>query len=296
MLSKKPFRVHLFKLVQDEDLTPLDALLRSAQLHPLDSRVRKLGTQEYRLEVIEPPTDKIPFWQLDFCKLRYDGGPGKASRDTPIESIDLEDGEGFAEETAVLYDPGRGYLAIQYNHHGPRSGAIAEYLSIFDPDQVNQYEFHLQLNPNAQARLDGKKVFTKLEIKVAPAKLTKAFKKANIALSTALERDQQQFGGDYVTLTVGLENRSPASLKLQKWISAFRQMAGSEHEAVSTLIISGRDDANGTIDAVDLIAEKLETTLSDVGMDAGLRYVRGDRWRALARAYNGWQAKNIIPA
>lgn len=294
MISQKPLRVNLFKLREGDDSSPLSDLLELIDAHTLEQRTRKVGYQYYRLETIEGPHGPRSYWLLDFCKLRYDDGPGRASRVAATKSFDLAEDEGFAEETAALYDPDSGFLAIQYNHHGPRSGVIATYLSAYDHEIVNDYEFMLQLNPDAQARLDNKKIFSKLQIRVAPALLSKAFKRKNVAVVTTLEKTQELYQSDYVAVTVGLEARSNASLSLQRWLNAFKEMATDERKAVDTLVISGRDDAGASLDPVDLINEKLEYEYRDIELDDGRRLTWESRRSALVRSYNGWRKQGLI--
>lgn len=294
MKSKKPFKLHLYKLSVGDGSRPLEETLETISQTDLADRVRKLVTQPYRLEEVRPPTDGAPFWLADFTKVRYDGGPGKASYGTPVESFEMAGGYGFAEETAMLYDPTTGYVVMQYNHHGPRAQAISEYLSIFDLAQPNHYEFHLQLNAAAQARLKNKTIFTRLKIRVAPAKLSDAFRNANVALVTALESQATFVGGDFVIVEIGLERENNGSLKLKKWLPSFIKMANHEHEAVNSLTISGRDGKDQPIDPVDLIHERLETVIRDMPLDAGLRYPAEDRYKALKRAYTGWKKDGNI--
>lgn len=294
MKSKKPFKLHLYKLSVGDGSRSLEETLEALSQTNLADRVRKLVTQPYRLEEVKPPTADEPFWLADFTKVRYDGGPGKASDGTPVESFEMAGGYGFAEETAMLYDPKTGYIVMQYNHHGPRAQSISEYLSIFDLEQPNSYEFLLQLNAAAQARLKNKTIFTRLKIRVAPAKLSDAFRKANVSLVTALESQATFVGGDFVVVEIGLERENKGSLKLKKWLPSFIKMANQEHEAVNSLTISGRDGIDQPIDPVDLIHERLETVIRDMPLDAGLRYPTEDRYKALKRAYTGWKKDGNI--
>lgn len=294
MISKKPFRTHLYKLETGEKSQCLEDVIRLAIVTSLDSRTRKLGSQDYRLEDAVIPTEQEPYWILDFTKFRYDGGPGKASESTPVESFMMQGGYGFAEETAVLYDPKNGWLLIQYNHHGPRAQAISDYLSVFDIEKLSEFNFRLQLNLGAQARLKDKKIFTKLHIRVAPDRLSSAYRNANVSLVAALEAQTKTFGGDVVTIEVGLERESKNSLNILKWIPSFLSMASEERDAVSSLTISGKDDLEYAIDPVDLIKERLEIVIKDLRLDDGLRYPQEDRYNALKRAYNGWIAEGVI--
>lgn len=294
MKSKKPFKLHLYKVQADDGSKPLEEILETISETDLAERTRKLGTQPYRLEEVHKPTKEIPFWLADFTKVRYDGGPGKASEGTPVESFEMAGGYGFAEETAMLYDPNTDYVVMQYNHYGPRAQSISDYLSVFDLEQPNSYQFLLQLNATAQARLKSKTIFTRLKIRIAPAKLSDAFRKANVALVTALESQATFVGGDFVIVEVGLERENKGSLKLKKWLPNFIKMANQEPEAVSALTISGRDGVDQPIDPVDLIHERLETVIQDMPLDAGLRYPTEDRYKALRRAHNGWKKDGNI--
>lgn len=294
MHSKKPVKVHLYKIKTDKSSIPLHELIPAISVEAIDARERKLGADPYRLEEAIHPDQHCPYWLLDFTRLRFDGGPGKASNTTPVESFELGGGYGFAEETAVLMDLRHGWAAVQYNHYGPRANAVAEYLSIFDQDKPNFYEFRLQLNPAAQARLANKSIFTRVKIRVAPARLSAAFRQNNISLVNAIESQTKEFGGDFVTIEVGLERENPKSLKLSKWIPSFLKMANDELEAVDTLIVSGRDELTMPIDPVDLIKERLEFPIKGLPLDSGLRYPRKARYEALQRAMHGWKAQGIV--
>lgn len=295
MNSKTPFKIHLYKLDSAEGSDSLEDMLQMIDGHPLENRVRKSGYQPYRLEEVIVPTDAEPYWLVDFTKMRHDGGPGKASKATPVESFDMAGGFGFAEETAMLYDAKAGFIVMQYNHHGPRAQSISEYLSIYDPNQANSYEFMLQLNPSAQARLNNKKFFTRLKIRIAPSKLSQAYREANVGLVTALESQTKLAGGDVVFVDVGLDRENKGSLKLKNLLPAFLKMANHEPEAVSSLKISGRDEPDFPIDIVDLIGERLQSVIKSMPLDDGLRYPKAERYKALKRAYNGWKKENIIP-
>ncbi|MDX8398987.1 MAG: DUF6731 family protein [Gallionellaceae bacterium] len=272
----------------------LDELLEQILNTDLVGRERMIGKQPFRLEDAVPPTKTSPFWLLDLSKRRYEGGPGKASKDTPVKSFKMGAGFGFAEETAALFDPYSGFVIVQYNHYGPRAGAIAEYFSSYDLASPNFYEFQLQLSPNAQARLNNKKVFTRIKLTVAPAMLTDAYRKNNISLVNSLSAQLNEFGGDTVSIEVSLNRGSNTSLKIRNKLKALLCMANEEQDAVSAMVITGRDDIDQRLDPVDLIHERLETPIKDMPLDEGLRYPKEARFLALQRAYNGWKKDKII--
>lgn len=291
--SKKPFRIHLYKLNMGDKSLPMVDLLKQISSTGLADRERTLGSQPYRMEEAIEPTKGSPFWLIDFSKRRYEGGPGKASKSTPVESFDMT-GYQFAEETAALYDPVTNFVIVQYNHHGPRAVSIADYCSSFDLATPNHYELLLQLSPDAQARLKNKTIFTRISLKVAPAKFSAAFKKNNVSLVSALSSQTNEFGGDTVSIEVALNRESNVSLKIKNKLKLLIRMANEETNAVSAMVISGRDGVGYPIDAVDLIHERLETVVKNMELDDGLRYLKNERYKALQRAYNGWKKDKII--
>jgi hypothetical protein len=54
------------------------------------------------------------------------------SRAAGLSDIALKAGESFGEDTALAFDPASGFAALQYNHYGPRTGAIEDYLYAYD--------------------------------------------------------------------------------------------------------------------------------------------------------------------
>jgi len=288
-------KIHLYKVAAEKDSLPVSDLLTLIAGDGLANRMRKLNFhQEVRLEDFQHPSVDKPYWLLDFGKMRRDGGPGRASDATPILSFDLEQGEAFAEETAMLFDPAASIVILQYNHHGPRSSSIADYLTLYQSGQANLYEFLLQLKSDAQARLETKKIFTKLVMKVAPAKLSDAFKKNNIALTSMVSNHEKYLGGDHISIEVALDRRSNGSLSVGQWLKSLFKMADEESQAVNALIVSGKEDAGGTVEAVDLINEKVEYRVPSLPLDKGLRHPRIDRWKALEAAYTNWKAKKLF--
>jgi len=284
----KPLKVHLFKVNPLEDSQPLEDVLHVIEATPIPNRLRLISSQEMRLEVLKRPQDKRPYWLLDFGRIRRDNGPGRASKEKLTECFELEDGDGFGELTAALYDALNGWILIQFNAHGPRAGSIECYLSEFNRAARNVYEFGVRLKDDAQARLKRKKLFTHLQMKVAPAQLSAAFRNENVALISALKAAQDTFGGDYVNLTVSLDRGDKDGLKLGRWLGALTRLASTGGAAVKALKITGKDPDLKN-DVINLLSEKLERQFTDLKLDTGLQYPRDERWRALERAYSGWK-------
>jgi hypothetical protein len=282
-------KVHLFRVVPLDNSQPLEQLLARIHGDHLSARLRHTGLRDIRLECAEPPSHSKPYWLLDFGLIRFDGGPGRASAEVPIQSFALEENEGFAEESAALYDPKHHAMLIQYNHQGPRSGSIEAYLSAYDQDVPSSYDMQIQLRADAQARLAKKKVFTRLFLKVAPARLTADFRRKEVSITSALSATQASFGGDYVSIEVALERSSDSCLPLANLVDGFWRLVGHEHDAVKQLEITGKDDPDRKAEVINLLRAKVEMSFSRMPLDDGLRVPRTDRWEALERAYSGWK-------
>lgn len=293
MKSKKPFVVHLYQVLTDDKSKPIDQLLEAVRTQPIESRLRNINNRDMRLDHVEQAANGL--WKLDFTVLRFDNGPGRASRDAPLRDFDLHEGEGFGEGTAAIYDPSSGHIALQYNHYGARASAICAYLSTLD-EKPNGYEFRISLNDTALARLKKKTVFTRLELKVAPAQLSGAFKKANVSLCSALAAQQDTFGGDFISIEVGLDRQSKKStLPIANTLKSLIQLAQGERDAVKRLQVSGKDSEVSPIDVVDLLEEARTTTFKDLPLSLGLRYPLEDRLLRIERALRGWKAEKAIP-
>lgn len=284
-------RVHVFKLSGSEKAGPLSTTLELIERLSLEQRMRSVGFKNMRLESVTPPNAACSLWLLDFCKLRNQG-PGKASPRSASTSFNLAAEERFSEETAAVFDPLSGYMAVQYNHYGPRSASIASYLSLFlDPGQ--SYELQIKLDPSVQARLNKKVQFTGFGFRVAPDKLSAEWKKHNVGMYEALKKQQDTYGGDWISVEISLEPHSHGTLKLKEKVKGFLGFA-NEPEAVTKVEVRGRDGLDEKIDVVDLLSGKLEKVYKGLPLDAGLRVSAAERWVRLLDAINHWKATNVI--
>ncbi|MDP9651127.1 DUF6731 family protein [Paraburkholderia caledonica] len=264
----------------------------------LADRLRKVGQQDIRLEALEPPRSAInrsEYWLLDFTKIRYENGPGKASRDELIEGFDLDADQGFGEETAALYDPRRNVILIQYNHHGVRSGIIKNYFALYGHDQnrAGSYEFQIRMDDMADMRYAQKEVITKLHFKVAPPRMTNAQRAGNVSLQRSLEVSDS-LGAATIEVVISAGREINASLShraiqaLTNKLMRIRPNDENDEAVISKLEVSGRDGAAEPIDVVDLLKPKLEQRIGDLVMGDDRRYTRESRWQGLLRARNGW--------
>lgn len=287
-MAKKKMTVNLFKLhVGPTSTTSLEDVLKLIESTAIDKRNRKPSYNDMKLENIQQPTTATPYWLLNFSKLR-DYSPGKGSTKGTTQPIAYGQGEAPSEETAMLYQPSTGFVAIQYNHYGLRSDAIAEYLSIFDSSASNNFEFNVQLKQTAQARLATKTIFTKLDIKVAPSSISSAYRQHNASLMAALDATGNSANPDTLSLTLTANKKNPNGLNIGGWLTSLQNLVlgGGGAQRVK---VAGKDSINSKVDIINLIEEKESINYDKVRLDQGLRLDMNDRWHHLEKSYTKWQ-------
>jgi hypothetical protein len=291
--------VHLFHVVQLDGAPPLAHLLETVRLDTLPNRLKNVANGQIRLEHIAPPnTESNPtrFWLLDFTKLRFEHGPGKAGRSSPIEGFDLTDDEGFGEETAALYDPQSCYMIVQYNHHGVRAGAIEEYLSAYvhDAQRVVAYQLRIKLDDTADVRLAQKQLLKKIHFKVAPAQITTAHRNSNVGLGRALDFNDGYAGDDLEIIISAKRGRFLNFSSSTRLINKLKNLVtigeANADPIVSKFEVSGKTDAAARTDAINMLSPKLEVTVDQLQLGTDRRYTLISRWEAVKRARNGWSA------
>lgn len=289
-------KVHLFKVRTMDGAQPLENLLTAIQGDPLENRLRTLSYQEIRLESLRAPTTRgnpSPYWLLDFTKLRFEHGPGKISRDAAIEGFELEEDQGFGEETAALFDPASQHLLIQYNHNGPRSGRIEEYFCNYENAVVDKYALHIVLDDTANVRLAQKDIITKIQFKVASPRITAAQRAANVPLSRVIDM-ANNMNGETVDVTISAGHGRLTMQTVQNMIGTLRNMMVRRDDPVEgplkTFKITGKSGINGESDEINMLLSKQESTIDGLEMGADRRYTRESRWNGLLRARRGWNA------
>ncbi len=291
-------KVHLYQVVAYNNTVPLEETLEEVAQADLEQRLRSLGGQQHevRIEKILRPNDqgnKSKFWLMDFTRLRFDHGPGRVSRTDPIAGFDLEVDEGFGEETAALYDPEHGYLLVQYNHFGVRSGLINDYFAQFDQGAVREYALHPKMDESSEVRLAQKEILKKVTFKVATASISDSQRKAGVSLERALALSDHLKGQTIeVTISSGRSMRTMLSKsRVMKMVRQLQQLAGTDDDGgavVSKLEVVGKSTSESVAEAIDLLAPKLETSIDGLVLGLDRRYTFESRSRALLRARAGW--------
>ncbi|MGE5523159.1 MAG: DUF6731 family protein [Rhodospirillaceae bacterium] len=284
--------VYLYRVSRFTDGTEkLEKVLQAMMDDSLEARLRSCGTVEVRAEAIRAPRTDAPYWLFDFGRLRFEHGPGRASRKKAIEGFDLAPDEGFGEETAALFVPGTNFLILQYNHYGVRHGTVEQYLSMYRRGAHNDYRLHLKLDDDADARLARKQLFKRFVFGLVPGKLTDQYRKQGVALSSAL-RVGEDLNADAVEVTVSVNRARKSALShrnVHQLMHALRAAMSTTQSPVNKLIVAGKDDESSVTEVIDLIAPKMSLEFDNLIMGTDRRFTRDSRWHALERAYGAWE-------
>lgn len=280
-------KVYAYKVVPREDSRPLDDLLGDIEDVELSDRLRHIKTVELRLDEL---TKRQGCWLMDFVRARY-AGPGKMSENDPVSGFDFQQGERFGEETAALYDPRSGYLLVQYNHFGVRAGAIQEYFTQINHDEVNVYELVPKYDAETERKLRRKTIFRKLDFKIVPARMTRQDRHRGEALSDVINLGHQ-YDANNITVTVSASRENLRGLNMEtvrNSINSLKRYMKLDEEAIKSLKITGKDNIDDETEVLDLIAQRLFLEYNDLRLGPDLRIPLEDRWGALQRARRAWR-------
>lgn len=289
--------VNLYKLQSVPGTPLLTDILTYINLLPLTDRLKRVGNFDIRLEHIAPPRsadNTSDFWLLDFIKLRFEQGPGKVGRSTPIEGFNLADDQGFGEEAAAIFDPATQYIAVQYNHHGVRATSMQDYFNQFLSGGANviAYSFAIKLDERSDVRLAQKNFITKVKFKIAPSKIIAGHRNADIGLSTILDFNSQQNGGNIELTIKAAKGENLRNGPVMSLIRALKLIRTDDVEeditALTQFEVVGRNDILGRADSINMLAPKLQVVIDQLSLGGDRRYTILSRWIGLQRAMRGW--------
>jgi len=284
--------VKVFSVSSTPENFPLEAVLATLSKVPLERRNSNLLNGDVRLEEIIAPKDGAPYWLLDFVRLRYSHGPGRAGKQRKVVGFDMGNGDGFAEETAMLYYPKSKLLFVQYNHFGVKDGSAEIYFGRFGPkDVIVGFELNPVLDKNVESKLAKADQFTFLTLKVAPGEIDRKWVEDDIALGRALSLYEETKAPQIeITLSVGRSNTTLPTKVTRKAISALQRTIGNKSNAVQKARVIGRNSEDNTSvnEVLDLIAPSLRYTVGVKQDQKTLRFTRDSRFSGLKEAYAKW--------
>ncbi len=290
-------KTHLYKVQQIDGSRTIKELLDIIGSKALIDRNRDLNGHDNRIENIDYiSNDGADCVLVNFVKLRMDHGPGRGALNAPTESFKLKKNEGFAEETAALFDLDHRHVIVEYNHHGARATALEDYVNRIVPTMDEKFEFLPRLDEKVMDRLGRMQTLSKLEVKVAPQKLTATDKHKLLSLSQAINFAETA-DAPSVTITLGglpgigaaLNDKAWAILKaLTDRVSEDDQIADERDRAIKSLKVVGKERSDAPAELLDLIKGRVYGD-HDLVAGSDRRFALADRWDALKRDHLKWR-------
>lgn len=279
--------VHLFEFTSTSGRN-LNEMIRRIRHVPKDQRWRNVGDYEVALLEIDRPTNRR-LRLFDFVKRRT-VGPGKLLQNGEIEGFHFGDGENFGEETAALWDQDRGWLLVQFNQHGVRSGSIASYLNIFENDPASDWLLYAKLDPRAEAELRRRPYVRTAKLKFkATDGLNAAMRDSGAALGASLGNLGPEAGSANVEikLTMG-KSRGFLNQDVSDIFQNLRQRFDKD-DGLLFMEVTAREEIDGADKIIDLMRHRIKCGYSsrELEIQDG-RYTLRSRWSLLERIHNGW--------
>ena len=277
-------------------------LMRSLSRNPIETRYTDPVT-ELRLEASQLRSGVLC---MDFARPRGGHGPGRMSRRRAIEHIQLDDDESFAEDTGIAFNSDTNYAAIQYNHFGPRVGAIENYLAGYDlslggirsPENDERaqdlcgFSFGAVLRPDSFAKLRSFGIMRELSFTLAVPGVRAADLTAGRSLTQVLEAPLPQ-GIETLSVSMCATNKKSSRLA-RNTVIGFVQDLQRLGESLQMAKVKGRTASGDPLEQIDLIEERVSAEVR-INVADGRRYSRSDRWAALTRTLMEWTENNQLP-
>lgn len=288
-------KIYAYRVVQNGPRS-VDEVLRNLMARPLEERIFEGKASGLRLEDMRPRGN---FILADFASKRFGHGPGRMADNAPLQEIALQQGESFGEDTGIIYDPRTNYLAIQYNHSGPRAARIQQYLfsadlSIggLDPrphggrdEDRAGFRFGAILTPGAYDRVRDMGLVRQLEFEIAVPGARAQDIAAGRSLSGILDAPLPD-GIEKLHVTM-LANEGRDSHMEQGAIMGFIDDLMASRQIVKMAKVRGRAFDGATTEGLSLLDEQLTVDLQ-IPLGNGGRYSQDSRWTALQSAMAGW--------
>ena len=277
-------KVHFFRFeINNSTDTPDSLLSRIDKLRLIDrEQAIPPGTM-----FLEDLTADSLFYSMDFTKRRTIQGPGQSVQGRRTTDFALPEGGGFGEQTALVWSRKSDYVAVQYNHSGPRVGAIASYFSRFmEPSRGKpKVEFHPVLDDTVMSRLRNSTVRTKFDVTVDRRSLSEALIEDDLALSSIVNLgDATNAGHLSFQLSLGGDVRNGP-------LKGILALAGRIMSASPRgLKVGIKDTLDSKMEVLDLLNHREVEEIPDTSLPLtdGLRWDFSSRANAIKSTFIPW--------
>ena len=277
-MPEKTFRVNIYEV----ELTgngganqlPFDNAIEEACRQPFAQRYRIVNGRGRRLDNYE---ERDGCFLLNFVTGRYDG-PGRTSPQDVVAPIPLGPDENFSYETAMLYDPAEQLAFVESSIGVIGPSAIAHYFGEFaDPD--TNYTLVPRFDQEAAERARNHQTIRKLKLRVSMGPVTDVDRAAGIGVLKAFGA---QYGAGFIDIEIKSQReRGRTLLSPSVWNSITSIMGDDNENNVTQLIVTGRENDDDPLEAIDLIQHREQRIRSLLVHEVERKVLYGVRWDAL---------------
>lgn len=228
------------------------------------------------------------FLYTDFTQRRMKHGPGYSQKGQATEDFNLGEDAGFGEQTAVVWSLNGDYIAIQYNHYGPKPGTISEYLSSFvekKTDEAQPLDFIPVISDNIWAKLQNSKAQVKLECSVFAENLTNEMINNNVPISSMLRLANETSAGKIdFTLSYGSTRRAGPLKRIPEICEAMLKAKPDK------LKVGIKNELDAQIEMLDLLQHRAmeEVPSHELKLTPGLRWDVNSRFDTIKLRLAKW--------
>lgn len=276
-------RVHYYQCQIMESDDTLDTVLQRIAGKNLVSREMSFSDTPI---IAEHVSKNGELYDTDFTLRRMTGGPGLAARGEETRDFQFNPGEGFGEQTAVVWSP-KGYAAIQYNHRGPKSVGIANYIGSFlRGGKDARMEMTPYVDPDIWTRFVDCNSHLGMECTINAQSLTEEMAEGNITLEQALLMRQATGMGKLKLSIFYGQDRPGGDVNLFTQVKQLFE----RREVVESLKVKVRNDVDAASELLNLFGHQDSDDIPNDELDQteGRRYTRESRLREIRLVFEIW--------
>lgn len=285
-------KIHAFRLEQ-QGPGDLLALMDAVRAMPLEDRFFAGDGRALRLEARGRRGD---FYLMDFAGPRGGHGPGRMAPSRPITEFDLQADESFGEDTAIALHIPTGYVAVQYNHYGPRAATVDRYFNAADLEigghAPTTYTLAACLRPDAYRRLAEMGFMQEVEFTIALPGILPGDADRGLSVEGALAAPLPE---GVQIISMQLRAMAGAPIGRAGVMGLIDSLTARGAELRAARVWGKRAEGLGRKRPVDLVNDHLSNEV-DIRTARGQRIARAERWQALTASLTGWLAAGQLQA
>lgn len=237
-------------VMPEEERSPFESILKV--VNDLDGTARTYDNGEYHVRLVGL-VQRPGYFLGDIARIRMNDIPDKMKLSGEREIIELDDDQGLGEITSFIYNPALRALAFMRNRLAVTATGFANYFQNLGRIQGVLFLQHL-LEVDAYQRLTRMNIVHKVEIAFAAPGNGAIFD--NLGLRPQTIADLINVAPKVkMDFTISMDRERNLTLPLQSIRNLVGIFTGEYSEQVTKLVVSGKENPEQRLDAVDMLEE-----------------------------------------